>query len=176
MVAVTLMAIVAALVATWAVKDNGGRSPSSSARQTTTSIRTTPIAPPTRQAGTSPVAPSGAAGGATSPATTSPATTAPVATTTTTTAVPITGTGPVLTALEPASGSPGQSIVVTGSNFLSPSGQITAHFGADTATVACLAPTSCLVIVPPDGAFVAATPVTVTTDTGTSNPLTFNYS
>jgi hypothetical protein len=31
-------------------------------------------------------------------------------------------------------------------------------------------------MVPPDGAFAASVPVTVTTDTGTSNALTFSYS
>jgi hypothetical protein len=59
---------------------------------------------------------------------------------------------------------------------MSASGQITAQFGAETSTVACLAQTSCLVIVPPDGSPAATIPVTITTDGGTSNALTFTYS
>jgi hypothetical protein len=82
----------------------------------------------------------------------------------------------VLTALEPASGAPGQIIVITGSDLLSPSGQITAQFGIETTLVACPQQTSCIVMVPPDGAFVSSVPVTVTTDAGTSNALTFSYS
>jgi hypothetical protein len=164
-VSVTVMAIVAALLGTWVVV-RGGRSVSSSALRHGASTVT---APPTAQAGHS----SGGSG-ATGAGTTVPTTAVPVATTTTTLA-PVTGTNPVLSTIEPASGSPGQTLVMTGSNLLSPSGQITANFGAETATVACLAQTSCLVIVPPDGAFVATTPVTVTTDSGTSNALMFTY-
>jgi len=81
----------------------------------------------------------------------------------------------VLTALEPSSGAPGQILVITGTNFVSPSGQISAHFGAEVTTIACPEPNGCLVAVPPEGGTTAATPVTVTTDGGTSNPLTFTY-
>ncbi len=169
-VSVSLMAIVAAVLGTWAVKDGGGGSPSTS-RRPGTSAHTAPVAPPVAQSGHE----SGAA--APSPGTTSVTTTTqPATTTTTTAATPNAGSGPVLNSIQPASGSAGQTIVVSGSNLLSASGQITAQFGAETSTVACLAQTSCLVIVPPDGSPAATIPVTITTDNGTSNALTFTYS
>ena len=165
---VSLMAIVAALLATWAVKDGGG-SPASSGRPAVSS-HTAPDAPPNAQAGHE----SGPA--AAPPGTTSVTTTTHPAATTTTTSAPATGSGPVLSAIEPASGAPGQVIVVSGSNLMSTSGQISAQFGAETSTVACLAPTSCLVIVPTNGSPSATVPLTITTDGGTSNTLNFTYS
>jgi len=172
-VGVSLMAIVAALLGTWAVKDSGGGSLSSSGRPPTTSPHTTPDAPPTAQAGNEGVGAGGTASGAASVTTTTPPA---VSTTTTPASAPAAGTGPVLSSIEPASGTPGQTIVVLGSNLMSPSGQITAQFGPETSTVACLAQTSCLVIVPPDGSLTSTTPLTITTDGGTSNALTFTYS
>ena len=170
-VSVSLMAILAALLGAWAVKDSGSGSPTPSGGRPTASAHTVPDAPPTAQAGHT----SGPAD--TTPGTTSvTTTTGPSATTATTaTSAPSTGSGPVLTSIEPASGTPGQTIVVTGSNLMSPSGQITAQFGADTSTVACLAQTSCLVVVPPDSAPTATIPLTITTDNGTSNAVTFTY-
>jgi hypothetical protein len=168
-VSVSLMAVVAALLATWAVKDSGGGSPSSSGRRAA-STHTAPPAPPTAQAGHE----SGPA--VASPRTTSVTTTTQPAATTTTTSAPATGSGPVLSSIEPISGTPGQIIVVSGSNLMSTSGQITAQFGAETSTVACLAQTSCLVIVPPNGSPAATVPLTITTDGGTSNTLNFTYS
>jgi IPT/TIG domain len=81
----------------------------------------------------------------------------------------------VLSALDPSSGAPGQIVVITGTNFVSPSGQITVNFGAQTAIIACPEQTGCLVSVPPAAGTTASVPVTVTTDGGTSNPLTFTY-
>jgi hypothetical protein len=82
----------------------------------------------------------------------------------------------VLTTLEPASAAPGQVLVIVGSNLMSASGQITANFGTETSTVACPQTTSCLVMVPQDGTSGTSVPFTVTTDSGTSNALTFSYS
>ncbi len=168
-VSVSLMVIVAALLGTWVVQGGGGGSLPSSDRHPGAPA-TTPNAPPVAQAGHSPNGTSSV-----SPGGTSPTATAPAPTTTTTSVDQATGAGPVLATIEPDSGAPGQHLVLSGSNLLSPSGQITAHFGVETATIACLAPTSCIVMVPPDGAFVPSAPVTVTTDNGTSNPLTFSY-
>ena len=133
--------------------------------------------------------PSGSGPPATLPATASPTTvpastlpvpassptTVPASTTTppTPSTTPPSGGGPVLSALEPSTGAPGQVLIVTGSNLLSPSGQITAQFGGQNALIACPTSTSCLIQVPS----VTSAPalVTVTTDGGTSNPLTFTY-
>ena len=81
----------------------------------------------------------------------------------------------MLSALDPSSGAAGQIVVITGTNFVSPSGQITVNFGAQTAIIACPEQTGCLVAVPPAAGTAASVPVTVTTDGGTSNPLTFTY-
>lgn len=168
-VSLSLMAVVAALLATWAVKGGGSGSLSSSGHHPGVATRTSPTAPPTAQSGLSPVAVSGVGGGTASPTTTAPPST-------TTPAVPTTGSGPVLTTLEPASAAPGQVLVIVGSNLMSASGQITANFGTETSTVACPQTTSCLVMVPQDGTSGTSVPFTVTTDSGTSNALTFSYS
>jgi hypothetical protein len=81
----------------------------------------------------------------------------------------------VLSAVDPSSGSPGQIVVITGANFVSPSGQISVQFGTQVATIACPLQTSCLVAVPSPAGTAGSTPVTVTTDAGTSNPVTFTY-
>jgi len=83
--------------------------------------------------------------------------------------------GPVLSSLEPSSGTAGQVLIVTGTDLLSPSGQITAQFGGETAVIACPMSTSCLMEVPASSGTSASASVTVTTDGGTSNPLTFTY-
>jgi len=81
----------------------------------------------------------------------------------------------VLSSLEPSSGTAGQVLIVTGTDLLSPSGQITAQFGGETAVIACPMSTSCLMEVPASSGTSASASVTVTTDGGTSNPLTFTY-
>ena len=167
-VLVSLMAIVAALVGTWAVKGNDTRERTSASHPSSTTLSPNP-APPPVQAGTSSAAPAGPTGGAPTPSTT----TLPPPTSSTT--LLASGTTPKLATLEPARGAPGQILVIWGSDLLSTSGRITAHFGVETATIACPQQTSCIVMVPPDGAFVATVPVTVTTDAGTSNALTFAY-
>ncbi len=82
---------------------------------------------------------------------------------------------PALSSLAPATGQAGQTVTVTGSNFLSPSGQISAQVGSQLAPVTCSDQTTCTVVIPPDPGFTPAAPVTITTDSGTSNPLTFTY-
>ena len=88
---------------------------------------------------------------------------------------PLSGAAPSLTALDPSTGSPGQVLVIDGSNLLSPSGQITAQFGGQTTTVACPQSTSCLIEVPSTDGSTGTAQVSITTDGGTSNPLTFTY-
>ena len=81
----------------------------------------------------------------------------------------------MLSAVQPASGAAGQVVVITGTNLISLSGQITAHVGAQVALIACPEQTSCLVDVPAATGTDPSAPLTVTTDSGTSNPLTFTY-
>lgn len=85
------------------------------------------------------------------------------------------GTAPTLSALTPSGGSAGQSIVISGTNFMSADGRIVARFGAQTAPTSCPVQTSCTVTVPPGAGSPAAVPVTITTDSGVSNTLTFTY-
>ncbi len=103
---------------------------------------------------------------------------APPASATTTAPLPsagaatVRGGGPVLTSLTPAAGSAGQTVQVSGATFFSADGHITATFGGQIAPISCPGQSTCDLTVP---AF--ATPgtvaVTVTTDSGTSAPLTF---
>jgi hypothetical protein len=85
------------------------------------------------------------------------------------------GGPPALSALAPASGQAGQTVTVTGSNFLSSSGQISAQVGGQPAPVACPDQDTCTVVIPPDPGPTPATSVTVTTDSGTSNALVFTF-
>lgn len=84
---------------------------------------------------------------------------------------------PVVAAIAPASGSPGQSVTLVGAGFMSAGGRITVMFGSAQAQVTCPDQTACIATVP-DGASAkpaAAILVTVTTDSGTSEPVRFSY-
>ncbi|MGP0032171.1 MAG: IPT/TIG domain-containing protein [Acidimicrobiales bacterium] len=85
------------------------------------------------------------------------------------------GGTPVLSSLSPAAGGAGQTVTISGSGFLSANGQIVASFGGQVAPTDCPDQTTCVVSVPDMGGLSSAVPVTVTTDTGTSNTLTFDY-
>ena len=80
---------------------------------------------------------------------------------------------PVLMNLRPSSGMPGQSVEVSGSGFLSPSGRIIATVGGRTASVRCPDQTTCTVRIPLRPRRRSADPVVVITDRGSSNPLAF---
>ncbi len=129
---------------------------------------------------------------ATAPPTTVPPTTVPTTTAPTTTVPPPasapaasspptptnpTGSsaGPELSSLAPSTGTAGQVLVVNGANLLSASGQITAQVGGENALIACPTSTSCLLQVPAPTGASTSVPVTVTTDGGTSNALSFTY-
>ncbi len=101
------------------------------------------------------------------PSTVSPASTAPSST--------IQGSDPVLSSLTPSSGAAGQSLVISGANFLSANGDIIARFGGQVVPTRCFDQTSCSVTVPVLVGTQSVVPVTVTTVTGTSNALTFAY-
>jgi len=85
------------------------------------------------------------------------------------------GPGPTLSTLTPSGGSAGQSVVISGTSFMSADGHIVARFGAQTAPTRCPDLTSCTVTVPPLAGPLNAVPVTITTDAGVSNALTFTY-
>ena len=84
------------------------------------------------------------------------------------------GPSPVLLAISPSSSGPGQSVTLEGKGFFSPDGHITVLFGARPAPVYCPSETTCHVTVPgPPGA--GTVTVTVQTEAGASNALSFTY-
>ncbi len=99
-------------------------------------------------------------------------TTASPTTSTTVAAAP--GGPPVISSLDPPSGSAGQSVVVAGTNFLSTSGQIVATFNGQVAPTSCPAPNTCTITVPSSSS--PSAQVVITTSGGTSNAVTFTYS
>jgi IPT/TIG domain len=102
----------------------------------------------------------------------SPTTTPPPTSTSTTVAVAPAGP-PVISLLNPASGSAGQSVTVSGANFLSSSGQIVATFNGQVAPTSCPVQSSCTVTVPTSSA--PSAQVVITTAGGASNAATFTY-
>jgi len=123
----------------------------------------------TGQAGTGQPATGQSSGGQAPPAPTSTSSAPP-------SSVPATGGGPpVLSALSPSTGAAGQSVVVSGANFISADGVIQARFGGQLAPTACPVQTSCTVTVPTMTGSPTSVPVTITTNGGTSNPLTFTF-
>lgn len=82
---------------------------------------------------------------------------------------------PVITSLTPAQASVGQTVVIAGSNLVSADGQVLAHFGGVTAPTSCQSASSCTATVPSPSGPTPRVPVTVSTQAGTSNPLTFTY-
>jgi hypothetical protein len=111
----------------------------------------------------------------TTPSTIPPPSTTPTPSTAAGATAPTGAAAPVLSSLAPATGMPGQSVVVSGANLLSADGQIVARFGGQVASTDCPAPSTCTVTVPSATGPPASTPVTITTSSGTSNPLTFDY-
>jgi hypothetical protein len=83
------------------------------------------------------------------------------------------GTAPVLSSLNPSTASAGQSVVISGTHFVSSNGTIVAQFDGQAAPTDCPQSTSCTVTVPAGSSATAR--VTVTTSAGTSNALTFTY-
>jgi hypothetical protein len=85
------------------------------------------------------------------------------------------GAPPSIGSLSPKSGAAGQTITIAGSNFMSPSGHISAAFDGQTASIACPAPSTCTVTVPTLSGPPGPVKVTVTTDSGVSNSANFTY-
>ena len=169
-----LVGLVAVIVAVTVSSINRTeKSTSHSTSVTRAGPATTTVSPPSSP----PTSPSTTAPPPASPSTTAPppASSPAALPFSTTTIPPPPGGGPVLSALDPSSGAPGQVVVITGTNFISPSGQISVQFGGQVSLIACPESTSCLVAVPPATGGTTSASVTVTTDGGTSNPLTFTY-
>lgn len=82
---------------------------------------------------------------------------------------------PQLTGISPMSGVPGEDVVVTGTNLFSADGEILAHFAGAPAPTTCPGQHSCTLVVPADPTSSATVGVTITTQSGTSNALTFTY-
>jgi len=150
--------VVAAAIAL-IVSLSGGSAPSSSTAAPPVRAATVPSHPPSAR-------PHGAAGYATT------TTSAPTTSTSTTVAVAPSGP-PVISSLSPASGSAGQSVTVSGANFLSSSGQIVATFDGQVAPTSCPAQNTCTVTVPSSNA--PSVQVVITTASGASNAETFTY-
>jgi IPT/TIG domain len=90
------------------------------------------------------------------------------------TAAAATGDGPVLTSISPSVGSAGQTVTILGSHLISSDGHISVTFGAAPAITSCPTQAACRVVVPvPQGNITV--PVTLTTQSGTSNTLAFRY-
>jgi hypothetical protein len=87
----------------------------------------------------------------------------------------VAGGPPVISSITPSSGAAGQGIQVAGANFLSSNGQITATFNGQVAPTSCPAENTCTVTVPPNTGATTAQ-IVITTASGTSNAVTFNYS
>jgi hypothetical protein len=156
-VAVLVVAAAVALI----VSLSGNSAPPPSTAATSGQKATVPSHSP-------PTSPRSGAGGATTPSTSAP-------TPSTSTTVPVAPAGPpVISALSPASGSAGQSVTVSGANFLSTTGQIVATFNGQVAPTSCPAQNTCTVTVPSSNA--PSAQVVITTAGGASNAETFTYS
>jgi hypothetical protein len=109
-----------------------------------------------------------------------PLTIAPTTTTSTPSTIapaePARSGSPVLSALEPDAGQPGDVITVTGSGLMSADGLIVAMFGQAQTRIVCPTQTTCRMTVPPQPPQSSGTvEVTVTTRSGSSNAMGFRY-
>jgi hypothetical protein len=145
---VAIGAVVVALAAVVIVLNTASRTPSST--------------PSPTAAGVAPGHPSIPSGSTTAPTTTVPRT-------------PVAGSAPEITALTPSSGTAGQSVVISGSGLFSSDGHVQTFFGGQQAPTSCPSQSSCTVIVPVLSGPARGVPVTVTTETGTSNAVSFYY-
>ena len=108
-----------------------------------------------------------------------PTTTAAAATTTTVTTratrVTTAGPAPQLSSITPSQGSAGAVVVVHGTNLFSLNGLVLARFDGQPTHTICPTQTSCMVTVPALPSSPPTAQVTITTESGTSNALTFLY-
>ncbi|MDA8310060.1 MAG: IPT/TIG domain-containing protein [Actinomycetota bacterium] len=85
------------------------------------------------------------------------------------------GAGPRIVSVSPASGAAGRTVLVDGSGLFSSNGLVVARFGASTAPTSCNSESSCTVTVPDLGSRPSTVPLTILTEGGTSNSLSFSY-
>lgn len=105
--------------------------------------------------------------------TTSPAALPPPPSTPTTGSGPSSKGAPVISALSPASGRGGQKVSISGSDFLSADGTITAYFGTQPAPTACPSATQCSTTAP--AGLSGEVMVRIHTEGGISNAKPFSY-
>lgn len=82
---------------------------------------------------------------------------------------------PTITSLTPASGSAGQNVLITGTDFVSANGRVLATFGGAPAPTSCSSATECTATAPAQPGSSSRVQVTITTATGTSNGQWFTY-
>ncbi len=99
----------------------------------------------------------------------------PHSTTTSTSLAATPASDPRLSTVSPAAGSEGQTVVVEGTGLFSKDGLVVAYFGPNSAPTSCSSQTACTVTVPDLGHRRTTLRLTVLTQYGTSNALTFSY-
>ncbi|MGH9169439.1 MAG: IPT/TIG domain-containing protein [Acidimicrobiales bacterium] len=177
-------ALVAVGILTVSLVERAGASHNSASRTTRPPSSTRPLttAPSTTQGGSTP---SSTRPGSTG---TSPTTTTPSATSTTTTSAAGSGTSttvatttgqgipaPELSLVAPSRGGTGTVLVIRGTNFYSPGGIVLARFDGEPAPTQCPNQNMCKVTVPQLSHAPGTLALTITTQSGTSNALSFLY-
>jgi len=121
--------------------------------------------------------PTSSAPSSSAPTSSTPKTSKPMRTSTTAPPQPSSAKAPVLVAISPPQGLPGQEVTLTGRRLFSANGHISVTFGPALAPVACPSETTCHVQVPAQHLLgnSRTVPVTLKTQSGTSNPVTFTY-
>ena len=109
------------------------------------------------------------------PTTLAPTTTTRAPASTTTSRVVAAGSAPTLASVAPGQGSAGTVLLVHGANFFSPNGLVLAHVGGFPARTVCPAQDVCKVTVPDLAGSRLVVTVTITTEAGTSNAMSFQY-
>jgi hypothetical protein len=104
-----------------------------------------------------------------------PSTTTTSSTVSTTTTTPAPGSFPQLSSVSPSAAGAGTVVVVHGTNFFSRNGLVLARFGAQPARTYCPSQTTCMVTVPTLPGSTSTVPLTISTESGTSNALSFRY-
>ncbi len=93
----------------------------------------------------------------------------------TTTTAPGRGTFATISSIQPSVGATGQTVVITGSDIVSPSGTIVARFGDEDAPTECPTETRCLATIPPKPPGTSSISVRLQVGSGISNAIDFVY-
>ena len=111
----------------------------------------------------------------TSPSTTTTSSSTTTTTSSTTTTIAAPGAGPVLVSVEPRQAGPGSVLVLGGRGFFSASGIIVAEVAGHPAPTRCPQQSQCEVTVPDLHRRAGKVPISITTSSGTSNVIFFEY-